>query len=88
MADEKDIITIELRDPSNQLVTMIDHIKTIANIGHSYEVVVDPESSDYKKKFYIDGDGPFHIFSVKKDGKEVKVEKDKLVENYLKRVQK
>jgi len=85
--DEKDVITIELRDPENQLVKMIDHIMHSANIGHSFEVVVDPDMKDYRKSFFMDGDGPFHIFKVKKNNKEVKVEKDKLIEGYLKRIQ-
>lgn len=87
MADDYDEITITLRDPDNQLSLMLDYIKGIANIGHSYEIIVDPELSEYTKKFFIDGDGAFYIEKVKRNGKEVKVEKDKLIEGYLKRIQ-
>ena len=60
-------ISVEVRDPENQLIDMIEYIKKIANGGHSYKITVDPDSSDYKKDFYIDGDGAFHINDVKVD---------------------
>lgn len=88
MADEKDVITVELRDPDKSLVRLLEYIKGNANIGHSYEVIVDPDDKERKKSFGIDGDGPFYIFSIKQNGKEVEVEKDRVVENYLERVQK
>lgn len=57
-------LVIELRDPDHSLEKLIQYIADSANVGHSYEVIVDPDS-DGKKSFGIDGDGPFHIFSVK-----------------------
>ncbi len=76
-------LTIKLRDPDNQLVKMIDYIMHTANPGHSFEVVVDPDLREYTKKFFMDGDGSFRIWSVKMNGKEVKVKDDKLIEKYL-----
>lgn len=76
-------IKVLLRDPDNQLVKMIDYIMHTANIGHSFEVVVDPDLREYTKKFYMDGDGSFYIQEVKKDGNKVKVKDDKLIEEYL-----
>ncbi len=76
-------LTIKLRDPDNQLVKMIDYIMHTANPGHSFGVVVDPDLREYTKKFFMDGDGSFHIWSVKMNGKEVTVKGDKLIEKYL-----
>lgn len=41
----------------NDIIEMLEHIQKTAAIGHSFEIVVDPDNSDYKKKYYIDGDG-------------------------------
>ena len=80
-------ITIKLSDYDDQLVRLVDYIMHTANIGHSFEVVVDPDMSEYRKSFYIDGDGSFYIQEIKKDGKKVKIKDDKLINEYLKRVQ-
>jgi len=87
MAD-KDLteITIKLNDPDNQLIRLIDHISKASAPGHSFDVVVDPDMSEYKKDFFIDGDGSFYIKELKMNGKKVKFEDDKLIE-YLERVQ-
>lgn len=79
-------ITIILRDPDNQLIRLIDYISRKSGIGHSFEVVVDPNDSEYRKSFFIDGDGPFYIYDLKKNGKKVKIQNDKLVE-YLEIIQ-
>lgn len=79
-------IKIIARDEDNSLVRLIDYLR-IANIGHSFSVVVDPDVSDYKKTFYLDGDGSFRIESITKDGKKFKVKNDKLIEGYLKNIQ-
>jgi len=47
------------------------YIMTTASIGHTFEIVVDPDDSSYRKVFEMDGDGPDRIVSVKLDGKEV-----------------
>lgn len=80
-------IKILLRDPDNQLVKMIDYIMHTANIGHSFEVVVDPDLREYKKSFYMDGDGSFFIKEVRKNNKKVKVKDDKIIEGYLRKIQ-
>lgn len=82
-----DEIVVKVRDPDNQLVKMIDHIMHSANIGHSFEVIVDPDLRERTKKFYMDGDGSFYIKEVKKNGKKVNVKDDKLIEGYLKKIQ-
>jgi len=78
-----DEITIKLRDPDDQLVKMIDHIMHSANIGHSFEVVVDPYTREFKKSFFMDGDGLFYIKEVKKNGKKVNIKDNNLIEQYL-----
>lgn len=78
-------IKVILRDPDDQLIRMIDYIKSTANVGHSFEVVVDPDSRETKRSFGIDGDGAFFIKDIKKDGKKIKIEDDKLIE-FLKRI--
>lgn len=40
---------------------MLDHIGKIAGHGHSFLVVVDPETSEYKKTYSFDGDGSFRL---------------------------
>jgi len=87
MDKELDEITVKLRDPDNELVRMIDHIMHSANIGHSFEVVVDPDMREYRKSFFMDGDGSFYIKEVKKNGKKVNVKDDKLIEQYLENIQ-
>lgn len=81
-------IEVLVDDYEDQLVKMIEYIKNTANIGHSFDVVVDPDLSDYRKKFFFDGDGSFYIKEVKRDGKKVKIDKDgKLIESYLTKIQ-
>jgi len=85
--EELDELVIKLRDSEDQLVKLIDYIMHTANIGHSFEVVVDPDMREYRKTFYMDGDGSFRIQDVKMNGKKVKIKDDKLIEGYLKKIQ-
>lgn len=50
-------IVIKCFDEDDELSSLIDYIKGIGNIGHSFEIIVDPDTSDYRKKFDWDGDG-------------------------------
>ena len=61
---KKGKLVINVVDSEGELQKLIDHIKKIANMGHSFEVVVDPNNKDYTEKFYIDGDGSFYIKDV------------------------
>lgn len=83
MKNDYDTIVIEVRDTDRELIKMIDYIMHTANIGHSFEVVVDPNLSDYRKRFFIDGDGSFSIANIKLNGKKVKIKDNKLIETYL-----
>jgi len=83
----RDEIKIIVIDDENQLVKMVEYIRSTAGIGHSFEVIVDPDTKDYTKKFYFDGDGAFFIKEVKKNGKKVNIKDNKLIEGYLKSLQ-
>ena len=82
-------IEVVLRDPDDQLVKMIEHIRRLAGPGHSFIVVVDPDATrdEGKETFSMDGDGAFYIDKIKYDGKPLKMDGNKIVENYLKRIQ-
>ena len=57
-------VIIECRDPADRIIDLLNYIKSTANIGHSFPVVV-ASKSDHKKEFYIDGDGPDYIYTIK-----------------------
>jgi ADP-ribose pyrophosphatase YjhB (NUDIX family) len=54
-------MTIDLDDDENQLARLLAYIKENSEVGHSFDVVVDPSDPELAKKFYIDGDGAFRI---------------------------
>lgn len=54
---------VSCRDGEGSLLRLISTIKKLANPGHSFSVVVDPNSKDSETVF-IDGDGSDHIGSV------------------------
>lgn len=56
-------ISMTITDGEDQIEELLEYIKEIANYGHSFTVVVDP-NNDYEKKFYIDGDGLDHINTI------------------------
>ena len=47
------------------LLPIIEYIRDIGNGGHSFEIIVDPESSENKKSFFFDGDGSHSIKNIK-----------------------
>ena len=59
------VITITCNDYENNLEELLNYIKSTGNIGHSFEVVVDPDNKDYKKSFGWDGDGGDSISDIK-----------------------
>ncbi|MFW6047483.1 MAG: hypothetical protein ACOCP4_06850 [Candidatus Woesearchaeota archaeon] len=44
-------IELKVRDREGTLEELLNYIKDIGNIGHSFEIVVDPDNSEYKKTF-------------------------------------
>lgn len=82
-------IEVLVRDPEDQLVKMIEHIRLLSSPGHSFIADVDPDASkeEGRQHFSFDGDGVFFIKYVKKNGKKVTMKDGKLVENYLRKLQ-
>jgi ADP-ribose pyrophosphatase YjhB (NUDIX family) len=60
-------MTIDLDDDENQLARLLAYIKENSEVGHSFDVVVDPDDPELAKKFYIDGDGAFRIREIAVD---------------------
>lgn len=82
-------IEVLVRDPDDQLVKMIEHIRLLSSPGHSFIADVDPDASkeEGRESFSFDGDGSFFIKYVKKNGKKVKMKDGKLLESYLRDIQ-
>lgn len=55
---------IECRDPDGKLKSLIEYIGKIGNVGHSFSIIVDPDS-DNEERFDWDGDGADSIRSIK-----------------------
>lgn len=68
---KKRTITIEYVDYEDSLLKLIEYIGDNANTGHSFNIDVDPNDTERKKSFGVDGDGGFRLISVKEE-----VEKD------------
>lgn len=83
------IIEVECNDTESELVRLLAYIQSIGNIGHSFEIVVDPDDSQYKMNFGWDGDGSDRIRNIKLDGKKVNFkdyfEKDKSKDRFKKK---
>ncbi len=74
-------IEIECNDTEGSLVKLLAYIMRTGNIGHSFDIVVDPDMKEYRMNFGWDGDGADNIRSIKLNGKKVEFkdffEKDK-----------
>jgi len=57
------------------LLPLIHYMKQTGSIGHSFSIIVDPDDSEYKKEFYLDGDGAGRIDDIKIDDKIYKPKK-------------
>lgn len=80
-SNEPKKLVIECRDSENSLARLIGYMQSIGNGGHSFGIIVDPDSKEYKKNFGWDGDGGDSIISVslmddKGETKEIKFDKD------------
>lgn len=58
-------ITIVTSDQDDELQGLIEYIKSVGNNGHSFSIIVDPDTKDYTKTFDWDGDGGDSIQSIK-----------------------
>jgi hypothetical protein len=57
-------ITITCRDSEDTLEELLEYIKKVGNMGHTFMIVVDPDAKG-GKKFEWDGDGSDAIFDIK-----------------------
>ena len=55
---------VKCKDGNHELRKLIDYIGTNGNGGHSFDIVVDPGSSDKERHFFWDGDGSDRICSI------------------------
>jgi hypothetical protein len=53
-------------DQDGGLEGLLNCIKDTGNIGHSFNIVVDPDNKEYRKEFGWDGDGADYIKEIKK----------------------
>jgi len=87
MAEEFAKIEILVKGDEGQMAKMLEYIRSNSSIGHSFEIVVDPDS-DGTRKFYADGDGSFFIKHIKLNGRKFKVDKEgNVTESYLRSIQ-
>lgn len=61
------IYTITCNDPDKRLKSLLDYIQKTGNIGHSFDIVVDPDNKETTKKFGWDGDGADSIKDIKEE---------------------
>lgn len=60
--EKRYILTVS--DPDKSILNLLLRIQEAANWGHGFPVVVDPDDKEYKRSFYIDGDGMDHIYDI------------------------
>jgi uncharacterized protein len=63
-------LIVDVDDDEGQLERLLLYIMENSEVGHSFDVVVDPDDRELAKKFYIDGDGAFRIRGIKTTGPE------------------
>ena len=65
------IIEVECNDTEGSLVRLLTYIMRTGNIGHSFDIVVDPDNKEHKMSFGWDGDGSDSIRNIRVNGKKV-----------------
>lgn len=58
-------IIIDVVDMDNKLENLLKHIQQVGNVGHSFDILVDPDPNGETKKFGWDGDGSDYIKDIK-----------------------
>jgi len=49
------------------LIPLLEYLKKTSDPGHSFGIVVDPDDSEHRKTFGMDGDGSAYIISIKSE---------------------
>lgn len=57
-------IVLTVYDREGSISELLKTIQSYASRGHSFPVTVDGNDSEYKKDFYIDGDGSDRITDI------------------------
>ncbi len=70
-SNEFQLVEVEVRDPDNVFIEMLRYIGGAANVGHSFDVIVDPDDPEGREKFFIDGDGSFYLKKIKVNGNKI-----------------
>jgi hypothetical protein len=58
-------------DAKSEILELLQHCEKIGGWGHSFNIVIDPDLSEYKNEVYFDGDGADRLFDIKINGKKV-----------------
>lgn len=65
LLSEDKTITIKCTDLDDTLENMLNHIKSNVNVGHSFDIIVDPTGDkDERRSFGWDGDGMDYISDI------------------------
>ena len=56
-------------DALYSLLKLLRHCERIGGIGHSFQIVLDPDNSEYRKTVGFDGDGDDRIKDIQVGGK-------------------
>jgi len=55
-------------DALHAMLKLLRHCERTGGMGHSFEIVLDPNNSDYRKTVGFDGDGADRIEDIKVNG--------------------
>ena len=71
VGEPENVIEIECNDSEGSLARLLTYIMRTGNIGHSFDIVVDPDNKEHKMSFGWDGDGSNSIRNIRVNGKKV-----------------
>lgn len=57
-------LKLDVSDPDKNIRKLLEYISDLSTQGHSFRVIVDPDDSEFKKSFGIDGDGCDQIYGI------------------------
>jgi len=77
---EDDFYDVSFRVKSDALYSLLKllrHCERCGSIGHSFQIVIDPDNSEYRKTVGFDGDGSDRIEDIQVGGKPLPKDFDK-----------
>ena len=60
--NEEKELSISINDSEGNISELLKTISSYTTMGHSFHVVIDPDNEEYKKEFFIDGDGSDKLY--------------------------